>query len=127
MPRVLAPRFPELDAGALEARVEQLLAALPQLQEPEQAAAAGRMRRGFCGGILGRLCRRLRRLRRPLRLAASVFEMLANFFGGSKIDASSSGSSFRDARFRQIVEDRLGLDLEFAGQFVDADLIGVRH
>jgi hypothetical protein len=34
---------------------------------------------------------------------------------------------FLDADFRQVVDQHLGLDLEFAGQFVDSDLIGLCH
>jgi len=54
-----------------------------------------------------------------------ILEVLAHSFRGVNINGTGVRLFFGDARFRQIIEDGLGLDLEVAGQFVDANLIGV--
>jgi hypothetical protein len=32
-----------------------------------------------------------------------------------------------DSRFRQVINDRLGLDLQLSGQFIDSDLFDFAH
>jgi len=51
--------------------------------------------------------------------------MFADFFRGGNIYRTGVRLLFSDAGFRQIVNDRFGFDLKVAGQFVDANLIGV--
>jgi hypothetical protein len=53
--------------------------------------------------------------------------VLADSYSGFNINGAGVRLFFSDAGFRQIIEDGLGLDLEVAGQFVDAYLIGVWH
>ncbi len=53
--------------------------------------------------------------------------MFPDLFRDSEIKRTRVGLLFFKAQVRQIVEDGFGLDLEFAGQLVDADLIGVRR
>ena len=54
-------------------------------------------------------------------------EMLADFFRGGNIDGTRVRLLLSDAGLGQIVNDGLGLDLEVASQFVDADLICFCH
>ncbi len=67
---------------------------------------------GFFGGDFG---------------VSELLEMFFYFFGGGDFNRAGVSLFFGDANFREIVEDRLSLDLEVAGQFVDANLIGVGH
>jgi hypothetical protein len=54
--------------------------------------------------------------------------MLANLFGMGFVDGAGVGLFLGNADVGEEVDNGLGLDLEFAGQIVDADLIGVlRH
>jgi hypothetical protein len=54
-------------------------------------------------------------------------EMFAHPYGGFDIDRTRVRLFLCNAGFRQIIDDRLGLDLEFARQLVDADLIRFCH
>jgi hypothetical protein len=54
-------------------------------------------------------------------------EMRANFFRRREVDRARVGLLLSDAGLGQVVDDRLGLYFEIAGQFIDADLIDVRH
>jgi hypothetical protein len=54
-------------------------------------------------------------------------EMFAHPYGGVDIDGTRVGLFLGNTGFRQIIDDCLGLDLEFARQFVDADLIRFCH
>ena len=56
-----------------------------------------------------------------------IAEMFAHPYGGVDIDGTRVGLFLGNAGFRQIIDDRLGLDLELARQFVDADLIRFCH
>ena len=54
--------------------------------------------------------------------------MLADFFGMRNINGAGMRLFFCDADFKQDFENSFGLDLELAGQIVDANLIRVlRH
>ena len=54
--------------------------------------------------------------------------MLANLFCMRYINGTGMGLLLGDADNRQQIDNGLGLDLKFAGQIVDANLIGVlRH
>ncbi len=53
--------------------------------------------------------------------------MLPHQFGLVEIERARVRLLFSDADFRQIVDQYLGLDLELSRQFVDANLIDVRH
>jgi len=48
--------------------------------------------------------------------------MMANFFGDFDGDRAGVSLLFGDTKAGQEVNDGLSLDLEFAGEFVDADL-----
>ena len=55
-------------------------------------------------------------------------EMLADFFRVRNINGTGMRLLFGDADLKQDLENGLGLDLELAGQIVDANLIRVlRH
>ena len=54
-------------------------------------------------------------------------KMLAHFLGQRHINRAGMGFFLRDAGFRQIVDDRLGLDFQLSGQLVDANLVLVCH
>lgn len=56
-----------------------------------------------------------------------LLEMFADFFRGGEFNRTGVSLLFGDANFGEIVDDGLRLDFEVAGQFVDADLIDVRH
>ena len=56
-----------------------------------------------------------------------ITEMFAHPYGGVDIDGTRVGLLFCNTGFRQIIDDRLGLDLELARQFVDANLIRFCH
>jgi len=53
--------------------------------------------------------------------------MLANLFGGFDFDGTRVRLFFRDAGVGQKVDDRFCLDLEFARELVDSDLIRICH
>jgi hypothetical protein len=53
--------------------------------------------------------------------------MFTDFFRGSEIDGAGVRFLFGNASLRQIVDDRFGFDLKVTGQFVDSDLVRVRH
>ena len=53
--------------------------------------------------------------------------MSTHFFRRSDVDRARVGLFLSDAGLGQVVNDCLGLHFEVAGQFVDADLIDVRH
>ena len=63
--------------------------------------------------------------------AASAFgksaKVLPHISAADDINRTRMRLFFRNAGFRQIVDDRLCLDLEFARQLVDADLIRLAH
>lgn len=50
-----------------------------------------------------------------------------HLFGDIIRDRAGVSLFLRDAEAGQKVNNRFGLDFEFAGQFVDSDLIGVAH
>jgi hypothetical protein len=52
-------------------------------------------------------------------------EVLPHELGFIEIERTRVGLFLGDADFRQKVDQDLGLDLEFAGQLVNADLIGI--
>ena len=54
-------------------------------------------------------------------------KVLANFLRDILRDRARMRLLFRDAIPRQKIDDRLGLDFEFAGQFVDSDLVCFAH
>jgi hypothetical protein len=78
-------------------------------------ASGGFLGGGFLSGLF--LCRALGRC---ISLCNRL-EMSANLFGRFEINRARMGFLFVDAEFGQVVEDDPGFDLEFAGQFVDAD------
>ncbi len=51
--------------------------------------------------------------------------MLAGEFGVLDINRTRVGLLFFDADFGQVLDQDLGLDLEFPGQFIDANLDGL--
>lgn len=53
--------------------------------------------------------------------------MVADFFGSFDGDRTGVGLSFGYAKSRKKVNNGLSLDLEFAGEFIDADLGCVTH
>ena len=61
------------------------------------------------------------------RGAGATLHSLPDYFSHRLINGAGVRLFFCDACFRQIVEDRPCFDLEFAGQFVDANLICVGH
>jgi len=73
----------------------------------------------FLRGVRGGVSRRFR-----IRLALQV---LADLLGNIRGNRTRVRLFFRDAVARQQVDDRFGLDLELASQFVDAYLIYVVH
>jgi hypothetical protein len=56
-----------------------------------------------------------------------IAEMLAHLFGGVDFNRARMRLFFCDAGFGQKVDDRFRLNLEFARQLVDADLIQIGH
>jgi hypothetical protein len=82
--------------------------------------------RGLRGGILGSLFRFCFGLGSSLGLGERM-KMRAHFLRGGEVDRARVSLFLVDASLGQIVDDRLGLHFEIAGEFVDADLIGVRH
>ena len=56
-----------------------------------------------------------------------IVEMFPHLFGGVHVNRTRVRLLFGDANFRQIVNDDFRLDLELAGQLVDADLIRLAH
>ena len=53
--------------------------------------------------------------------------MLAHQLGVLQVNRARVRLLFRDADFRQELDQDLGLDLQFARQFIDTDLIGICH
>lgn len=53
--------------------------------------------------------------------------MLAHQLGVLQVNRARVRLFFRDADFRQELDQDLGLDLQFARQFIDTDLIGICH
>jgi hypothetical protein len=53
--------------------------------------------------------------------------VFANFFGSGQINRTGVRLFLGDAGLGQILDQDLGLDLELASQFVDANLIRVSH
>jgi hypothetical protein len=51
--------------------------------------------------------------------------MLPHEFGVVKVERARVGLLLCNSDLGQIVDQDLGLDLEFSGQLVDADLVGV--
>jgi hypothetical protein len=58
---------------------------------------------------------------------SELFEMLAHLLGHWQIDGAGVRFLFLDSHLRQIIYDRFGLYFKIAGQFVDPNLINVRH
>jgi hypothetical protein len=54
-------------------------------------------------------------------------KMLAHLYRGFYLDRAGMRFFLGNAGLGQIVDDGLGLDLEFARQFVDSDLIRIGH
>ncbi len=77
----------------------------------------------FLRGFLGGRCRAFGRSF-SIRYFMEVF---ANLFCGIELNRARVSLLLGDPGLGQIVNDGLGLDLEFAGQFVDANLIGFAH
>jgi hypothetical protein len=67
-----------------------------------------------------------RRFRLGLRFR-NALNLLAHFLGDVHRNRTRVRLLFRDAEPGQKVNDRFGLDLQLAGQFVDSDLIRVAH
>jgi hypothetical protein len=86
----------------------------------------GSRRRGWCGtrSRLG-FCR-FRRFCRGL-LFGQLAEMLAHNFGVFEIERARMRFLLGYADLGQILDQELSLDLEFSRQFIDSDLIRVRH
>jgi hypothetical protein len=57
--------------------------------------------------------------------ARKILKMFSDFFRSGNVYRAGMSLFLCDAGFRQIVNDGLGLDFKIAGQFIDADLIGV--
>jgi hypothetical protein len=53
--------------------------------------------------------------------------MLAHQLGMLQVNRAGVRLFFRDADLRQELDQDLGLDLQFARQFIDTDLIGICH
>jgi hypothetical protein len=53
--------------------------------------------------------------------------MLAHFLGYHHLNGAGMGLLFRDAGFRQIVDDCFSLDFQLSGQLVDANLALFGH
>jgi hypothetical protein len=53
--------------------------------------------------------------------------MRAHLFCRGEVDRTRVGFLFSDSGLGQIIEDRFGLYLEIAGQFVDTNLIAIGH
>ena len=53
--------------------------------------------------------------------------MFFYFFGGGDFNGAGVSLLFSNANLGQIIENGLGLNFKVAGQFVDANLIGVGH
>lgn len=53
--------------------------------------------------------------------------MLAHQFGVGEIERARVRLLLGDAYLRQVVDQDLGLDLQLAGQFIDANLICIGH
>jgi hypothetical protein len=51
--------------------------------------------------------------------------MLPHKFGVVQVERARVRLLFRDADLRQVIDQDLGLDLEFSGQLVDADLVWI--
>jgi len=51
--------------------------------------------------------------------------MLPHQFGMIQVERARVRLLVRDADFRQVIDQDLGLDLEFSGQLVNADLIWI--
>jgi len=60
-------------------------------------------------------------------LYGGPLNLFAHFLGNVRGDRTRVRLLFRDAIPGQQVNDGFGFDLEFAGQFVDSDLIYVSH
>jgi len=58
---------------------------------------------------------------------SELLKVFANLFRGFDVNRTGVRLLFGDAYLRQVIEDYPGLDLEFAGQFVNADLVRIRH
>jgi hypothetical protein len=82
--------------------------------------------RGFCRGFLRFLFHFGRRFGSRFRISNSL-EVLAHFLGDIHRDGTRVRLLLRDAIPWQEVDDGFGLDLEFAGQLVDSDLVCVSH
>ena len=83
-----------------------------------RGAACSCFGRGFFGGAFG------------FRGAFGVgyaLEVLLNFFGDIGGNGAGVRFLFGNAESGQKVNDGFGLDLEFAREFIDADLICVAH
>ena len=91
----------------------------------------GRRRRGLharCSG--GRVFRGFIRYGLLFRLGfrfGQGAKMLAHFYSGFHFDRTGMRFFLGNAGLGQIINDGLGLDLEFASQFVDSDLIRIGH
>jgi len=51
--------------------------------------------------------------------------VLAREFGVLDVDRTRMGLLFGDADLGEILDQDLGLDLEFPGQFIDTNLVGL--
>jgi hypothetical protein len=65
-------------------------------------------------------------LRRSFRFG-QVPKMLANFLGSGQFNGAGMRLFFGDASLGQIINDRLGLDLQVTCEFIDSNLIRVCH
>ena len=92
-----------------------------------------RTRGGPRGSRCRRTNRRLRLGRRELRRLGGGFlfrflaKVLAHQFGVLDVNRAGMRLFLRDADLRQEIDQDFGLDLQFPGQFIDADLIGIAH
>jgi hypothetical protein len=75
---------------------------------------------GLCSLRFGFLLRFGGRFRR-----GEPLEMLPHKFGVVQVERARVRLLFRDADLRQVIDQDLGLDLEFSGQLVDADLVWI--
>jgi hypothetical protein len=70
--------------------------------------------------------RRFRSFRRRF-LSGEIVEMFSREFRVIEIQRTGVRLFLRDADLRQEVDQHLGLDLEFPGQFVNSNLVRIGH
>jgi hypothetical protein len=79
---------------------------------------------GSC--FTGRLCGGFRSFGSRFGVRRSL-EVQANLFRDIEIKRARMGFFVGNAKFREVIEDGLRLDLELPGELIDSNLIGVRH